>query len=64
MLPTVVSAPHIRDFAQLLGCLVFDAFCAFANRYNLYTPKRILRKIRQKRRSSQGCAFRGLNDDT
>jgi len=39
-----VSAPQIRDFAVLLGWLVFSSFWGFFNKATAYTPKRIFTK--------------------
>jgi len=36
-----VSVPEIRDFAVLLGWLVFSSFFGFFNKATAYTPKRI-----------------------
>ena len=34
-----VSVPQIRDFAVLLGWLVFSSFFGFYNKATAYTPK-------------------------
>jgi len=42
-----VSVPQIRDFAVLLGWLVFCSFFGFFNKATAYTPGRIFTQIRQ-----------------